>query len=61
MQFFHGFEIAKKQGIKDIVSIQQELVDNTAGIKSTPGTVLKNDQTGEIIYTPSQDKVEILD
>lgn len=61
MQFFHGFEIAKKQGVKDIVSIQQELVDNTAGIKSTPGTVLKNDQTGEIIYTPSQDKVEILD
>lgn len=61
---FHGFDIAKKQGflrVNDIVCIQQELVDNTAGIRSTPGTVLKNDQTGEIVYIPPQDKVEILD
>jgi len=61
---FHGFGIAKQQGflrVNDIVSIQQELVDNTAGIRSTPGTVLKNDKTGEIVYTPPQDKVEILD
>jgi hypothetical protein len=43
------------------VSIQQELVDNTDGIRSTPGTVLKNDTTGEIVYTPPQDKAEILD
>ena len=40
---------------------RQELVDNTAGIRSTPGTVLKNDTTGEIVYTPPQDKAEILD
>ena len=61
---FHGFDIAKKQGslrVNDIVGIQQELVDNTAGIRSTPGTVLKNDKTGEIVYTPPQDKAEILD
>lgn len=61
---FHGFDIAKKQGflrVNDIVSIQQELVDNTAGIRSTPGTVLKNDKTGEIVYTPPQGKAEILD
>src|SRR5690606_25000317 len=61
---FHGFDIAKKQGflrVNDIVSIQQELVDNTGGIRSTPGTVLKNDKTGEIVYTPPQDKAEILD
>jgi Fic family protein len=61
---FHGFDIAKQQGflrVNDIVSIQQELVDNTAGIRSTPGTVLKNDKTGEIVYTPPQDKAEILD
>lgn len=61
---FHGFDFIKKQGflrVNDIVSIQQELVDNTAGIRSTPGTVLKNDKTGEIIYTPPQDKAEILD
>ncbi|MDA3944825.1 MAG: Fic family protein [Bacteroidetes bacterium] len=61
---FSGFDKAKKQGfisVNDIVSIQQELVDNTAGIRSTPGTVLKNDKTGEIVYTPPQDKAEILD
>jgi len=61
---FHGFDIVKQQGflrVNDIVSIQQELVDNTAGIRSTPGTVLKNDKTGEIVFTPPQDKAEILD
>jgi Fic family protein len=61
---FSGFDIAKKQGfirVNDIVSIQQELVDNTAGIRSTPGTVLKNDRTGEIVYTPPQDKAELID
>lgn len=61
---FHGYDLAKSQGflrVNDIVGIQQELVDNTAGIRSTPGTVLKNDTTGEIVYTPPQDKAEILD
>ena len=61
---FHGFDIAKRQGfirVNDIIGIQQELVDNTAGIRSTPGTVLKNETTGEIVYTPPQDKAEILD
>ncbi len=61
---FSGFHIAKEQGfirVNDIVSIQQELVDNTAGIRSTPGTVLKNDKTGEVVYTPPQDKAEILE
>ncbi len=61
---FHGFNLAKEQGflrVNDIVSIQQKLVDNTAGIRSTPGTVLKNDKTGEVVYTPPQDKTEILD
>ena len=60
---FHGFDLAKRQGflrVNDIISIQQELIDNTAGIRSTPGTVLKNDTTGEIVYTPPQDKAEIL-
>lgn len=61
---FHGFDLAHKQGflkVNDIISIQQQLINNTAGIRSTPGTVLKNDKTGEIVYTPPQDKSEILD
>jgi len=61
---FHGFKIITDQGflrVNDIVSIQQELVENTAGVRNTPGTVLKNDKTGEVVYTPPQDKDEILD
>ncbi|MBC8314771.1 MAG: Fic family protein [Bacteroidales bacterium] len=61
---FHGFDLVKKQGflrVNNIVNIQQELVDKKAGIRSTPGTVLKNDKTGEVVYTPPQDKAEILD
>jgi Fic family protein len=60
----HGFDLVKKQGfirVNDIVSIQEKLVENSAGIRSTPGTVLKNDKTGEVVYTPPQDKVEIID
>ena len=61
---FYGFDIIKRQGflrVNDIVSIQEELIGNTAGIRSVPGTVLKNDKTGEVVYTPPQDKDEILD
>jgi Fic family protein len=61
---FRGFDLIKRQGflrINDIVTIQQELVENTAGIRNTPGTVLKNDKTGEIVYTPPQNKQEIMD
>ena len=61
---FHGFDLSKKQGylrVNDIISIQQDLINNNAGIRSTPGTVLKNDITGEVVYTPPQAKDEILD
>jgi Fic family protein len=61
---FYGYDLIRKQGflrVNDIVSIQQILIDNLAGIRSTPGTVLKNDVTGEVVYTPPQDKAEILD
>ncbi len=61
---FYGYDLAKRQGflsVNDLVRIQQELIGNNAGIRSTLGTVLKNDTTGEIVYTPPQDKAEILD
>ncbi len=61
---YKGINIIEEQGflrVNDIIGIQKELIDNTAGIRSTPGTVLKNDKTGEIVYTPPQDKNEILD
>lgn len=61
---FRGFDLVKKQGflrVNDIIDIQHELIGNNAGIRSVPGTVLKNDTTGEVVYTPPQDKKEILD
>lgn len=57
-----GYEILKTQGfirVNDIIRIQRDLIGNNAGIRSTPGTVLKNDVTGEVVYTPPQDKSEI--
>ena len=61
---FHGFKLIEKQGflrVNDIVGIQQKLIDNNAGIRNTPGTVLKNYTTGEVVYTPPQDKQEIIE
>ena len=52
---FMGFQLIDKQGflrVNDIIKIQKDLVDNDAGIRSTPGTVLKNDKIGEVVYTP---------
>ena len=61
---FRGFELIKRQGFlrtKDIEDIQKTIIENNAGIRAIPGTVLKNDKTGEIVYTPPQEKDEILD
>lgn len=61
---FYGYELAKKQNflrLKDVEEIQKIIIENNAGYRKTPGTVLKNDKTGEVVYTPPQDKDEILD
>ena len=61
---FLGHEIIQKQGflrLKDIEELQKTIVENNAGVRNMPGTVLKNDKTGEIVYTPPQEKDEILD
>jgi hypothetical protein len=53
-----------KQGflrVKDIETIQKTIIENNAGIRTMAGTVLKNDKTGEIVYTPPQEKDEILE
>lgn len=61
---FTGFDLIKKQGflrLKDIETIQKTIIENNAGIRKMPGTVLKNDKTGKVVYTPPQEKDEILD
>ncbi len=43
-----------------IIEIQKELEKNDAGIRKVPGTSLKNDKTGEVIYTPPSGEAIIL-
>ena len=56
-----GFNLVRKNKLLTlniIKNIQEKLVDNSVGFRSTPGTFLQNDRK-EIVYTPPQDKTEI--
>jgi Fic family protein len=56
-----GFSIVKEGQLttNHIIEIQEILEKNKAGLRKLPGTNLKNQQTGEIVYTPPQDTQEI--
>ncbi|NQZ69274.1 MAG: Fic family protein [Lentisphaeria bacterium] len=43
-----------------IIKVQQELRSTEAGLRTLPGTDIKNTRTGEIIYTPPQDHKTII-
>ncbi len=58
-----GFKKVKQNGLlinSYILEIQAELEENNAGYRKVPGTALKNDKTGEVVYTPPQHADEIL-
>lgn len=64
MALRNGFETVKKQGFisnNHILKIQSRIEDNDAGFRRLPGTALKNDLTGEIVYTPPQSFDEIVE
>tara|TARA_Y100000588_G_scaffold379258_1_gene461117 strand:- start:149 stop:1117 length:969 start_codon:yes stop_codon:yes gene_type:complete len=44
-----------------ILEIQSEIVENNAGFRSIPGTEFKNEQTGDVVYTPPQEIFQIKD
>lgn len=53
-----GFERVKSQHLltcNHILTIQEILEGNDAGFRKQPGTELKNEATGKIVYTPPQD------
>jgi Fic family protein len=56
-----GYQRVKAQEaltLNTIVDIQVTLAGNRAGFRKTPGTVLKNERTGEVVFQPpSPDKV----
>lgn len=50
-----GFDKVKRQDaltLNTIMEVQQTLEGNRAGFRKTPGTVLKNDRTGEVVFEP---------
>ncbi len=58
-----GYEKVKSSGIltnNQIIDIQAYIEKNRAGFRKLPGTVLKNDRTGETVYTPLQNHDEIV-
>ena len=57
-----GFNLVRKNKIltlANIIDIQAELEQNNASLRKAPGTTLKNQQTGETVYTPPQHYDEI--
>ena len=61
---WHGYEIVQKQQILStnmIIEIQAIVEQNRAGIRKLPGTVLLNEASGEVVYTPPAGEAEILD
>ncbi|APC91164.1 MloA protein, putative [Francisella sp. MA067296] len=59
-----GYNLIKENGylsVNFIKTIQEVLEKNNAGIRTQMGTSLKNQKTGEVIYTPPQDYQEIID
>jgi len=53
-----GFDFVLKNSLltsNHIQTIQETLEKNRAGFRKLPGTDLKNDLTGEVVYTPPQD------
>jgi Fic family protein len=57
-----GYELVLEEGlltVRHIISIQKELENNDAGIRSVPGTKLKNAITKKVVFIPPQDKETI--
>ena len=58
-----GFNIVRNKHLitcNQIIEIQGILENTKAGFRKLPGTALKNDQTGETVYTPPQSHDEIV-
>lgn len=57
-----GFRMVRNKDIltlNDIKRVQEMLEQNSAGFRTTPGTQLKRENDGAVVYTPPQDGMEI--
>lgn len=60
---WEGYRIIKENefiSTNMLIQIHNIIEPNKSGIRKIPGTVLKNEATGEIIYTPPSGKEEII-
>ena len=58
-----GFKLVHRHQMltnNHILEIQAELEKNHAGFRQQAGTMLKNDSTGEVVYTPPQQASDIV-
>ncbi|MBN1114350.1 MAG: Fic family protein [Oligoflexia bacterium] len=61
---WEGVRLLEEMGLLTtniMVKIQEQIEHNRAGIRKLPGTNLKNESTGEIIYTPPDNESIIRD
>lgn len=57
-----GTDIVKQEGLirlSTILAVQAEIEQNRAGLRKLPGTALKNQATGQVIYEPPQNPEDI--
>ena len=57
-----GYEAVKKTGLirlETILTVQAEIEQKRAGLRRLPGTVLRNQSTGQVVYEPPQDAAEV--
>lgn len=58
-----GYTLVRNSGLltaNHIIEIQAEMEKHRSGFRKLPGTELRNEQTGETVYTPPQDPEEII-
>ena len=58
-----GFTRVREQRflrLDDVLAIQATLLESRIGLRTLPGTVLRNQESGTVVYTPPQDGDEIV-
>lgn len=58
---FHGFESLRTKPITNnlLIEIVKIITDRNSGFRNAPGTNLKDQKTGEVVYVPPQNFLEI--
>ncbi len=59
---WHGYELVRTHKLLTtnmMIEIQEIVEKNRAGIRKLTGTVLRNERTGETVYTPPEGEAEI--